>query len=697
MVNQFAAPPINPVISVQPLSTPDPGRDAAGVPAQIAGLPPGTNVEGFVINRDASNNPILRTPIGDILIQSDIFLKTGSEVVFRIDTTHASRARIITIDGFTPTDYAAQQTRAPQSDSIAQSALPPAPQEPTASVTGKPAAATAAQPLKAVLLAPPPPLPAPSLTAAAAGLPASESPLPAILTRLQTGATLKLTVLKTELPLPGVTPSAQHMPASSAQQPVTQQPAMQERVLAQPVMAGPLPAIANKAPVVPPINPSALAVAPAASGPVPPTIQTTGPSPMPTPAAPVPSPLTAQAMPVVPQPTAPASPNQPSQAAPPHLAPAPTVQVTQPPAALPAEQPSLPPAVAAHMDGTQEIAAVRMAANQPLVATPNQATPPSAALPAPATLPAPSASVTPRHVGATSTPAPAGLQAVIIGHEADGAAILHTPLGTLKTYTPRPLPVGTKLTMKVEPEQAPSAPIETPLSDTMEEITSLARDWKTPSTLLRALQEIDPQLARAFLQQMPMADARLSSGLLFFLAAVKNGDPRQWLGNRLMSQLEIKFPALAGRLREDMDQLQQMLTQAPKGGWSTVMLPVLYNGEMEHARLFYRQDEDKKSGGKGGSNHRFILEVDLSHLGDMQFDGFVRSVERKRQFDLVVRSDRPLSPEVSNDIRRIFDDAMQTTGYGGFLSFQQGSQHFVRPLAGMKETGSGHDTNTILA
>ena len=41
MAEQFAAPPINPIVSIRPLTTPSSGRDATAVPAQLANLPPG--------------------------------------------------------------------------------------------------------------------------------------------------------------------------------------------------------------------------------------------------------------------------------------------------------------------------------------------------------------------------------------------------------------------------------------------------------------------------------------------------------------------------------------------------------------------------------------------------------------------------------------------------------------------------------
>jgi hypothetical protein len=117
--------PVNTVITIQPVATAIPNRDSAPGANPLATLPAGTTVEGFVVNRDAQNNPILRTPLGDLRITSDVFLKTGSEVVFRVDTSQASLARIVTVDGLSPQEYSAQSSRGLTQDTISSSALAP--------------------------------------------------------------------------------------------------------------------------------------------------------------------------------------------------------------------------------------------------------------------------------------------------------------------------------------------------------------------------------------------------------------------------------------------------------------------------------------------------------------------------------------------------------------------------------------------
>ena len=276
------------------------------------------------------------------------------------------------------------------------------------------------------------------------------------------------------------------------------------------------------------------------------------------------------------------------------------------------------------------------------------------------------------------------MPAYVLGHEGDGATILQTPVGTLKSYLPQKLPVGTAVRIEAQilpaqPAPTNGIPLTTPASNA---VTTLAQDWPALEEALQLFPSTH-EAARPLMQAMPEIGPKLTSGMLFFIAALKTGDLRQWLGNRAVAALEARSPDLAARLKGDMAQLQTLLVDSPLQQWNSAMVPMLYQGQLEHARLFFRDDRegDASSKKKGGGDQRFIVEIDTSHLGEVQFDGFVRAAENAKQFDLIVRSGVALPSELQEQVRNTFDTAMQTTGMKGYLAFQQGSQHFVRPMA----------------
>jgi hypothetical protein len=78
--------------------------------------------------------------------------------------------------------------------------------------------------------------------------------------------------------------------------------------------------------------------------------------------------------------------------------------------------------------------------------------------------------------------------------------------------------------------------------------------------------------------------------------------------------------------------------------------------------------------------------MDLTNLGQMQMDGFVRRNAEKTQFDLIIRSHTALSKEAQQDILQIYNDTGAITGYSGSIIFQTSKDFPVNP---MEEITSG--------
>ena len=695
----FSAPPINPLISIQPLTTPQPERDAVNVSKALLAIPNGTTVEGFVVNRDGQNNPILRTPLGDILIRSDFFLKTGSVVVFRVDNTQTTRARIVSVDGLMPSDYAATQTKLPVGDSIVKPALPASSMlasAPTNSANQAPADALTVQ---AILLSK---TPGSSLTAlAGAANTAEETAVPLMLQKLNTGSSLKITILKADLPLPLMQqPGTNAAPRSinQAAYASTQQDDIQELLHSAASQAssrqvGKAPSTTQPL-MVEPANarsiPSQTAAPSSTTSTAPLTFQPVG---VRTVAEPTPRNTTSEMAPSTASPTREASTLPTPQSATPSATTNPdkltspqqtsTTTIASPAAANDRS------AVATHSG--MPTAAAHAAYGGALRAQPSHAAPTKPYTPTSPANQTPSYPTATRNASTTNAPI---TTATIIGQEADGATILHTPHGTLKTFLPQPLPTGTSLQLRITPQtDAAYAAVTEEISSA----TQLMREWETLKETVQWAQSQEPLIGKVLLNNLPQVDNKLTSGLLFFIAALKGGDVQQWLGKNLSRALEVKGPDFLKKLKFDTAQMQQMLPEGQSQQWASANLPMVYQGELQMARLFYRRDQEssEEESQSNGASHRFIVEVGLSHLGDLQFDGFVRDGTKKRVFDLVIRSAKPLSDVIQNGIRSRFDEALSITGYQGYLTFQQGAQHFARPLSAVP--AARVDTNTILA
>ena len=624
--------PVNTVITIQPVATTIPNRESATGANPLANLPSGTTVEGFVVNRDAQNNPILRTPLGDLRITSDVFLKTGSDVVFRVDATQTSLARIVTVDGLSPQEYSAQASRGLTQDTISSNVLqPPSANALAQAAKGGGANANLAV-LNAIVLQPTVQLPSQPPSLLAAALSAAQSGPASILSQLsqlRTGAALKLTVL--DLKLPPLPVALSSLPESGA--------------LSQ--LLGPRATSPNAQGAASVAGSNLLDNA---------ELKTTA-----TPAN--------QTLPEDPAEATP--PLAASNAASRALPQSPPAPLAQPPLAQPP-----------------------LTTQQPLVNT---------ALAAPPRSPSPQASgpffapATPELARPTAANQ---IVASVIGHDADGANILHTPFASLKIYTPQPLPTGTSLLLRADVASIEGAPLSVS-PDALATTAPLPPSASTLGSLketLQWLQTSHPDVARSTQAQLPNVTQQLASGLLSYIAGVKSGDTSEIIGKRALRLLEINAPDILARLKANLDQLQGNFLESRLPQWSALPLPLLFGGELHMAQLYIGKDapEAEKSGSDKARGQRFILEVAMSELGPLQFDGFVRALDKTKSFDLMVRSNAALPAEVDTGIRTIFTNSMEITGMRGQVIFQHGPQYFIRPEAGMERI-LGNEGNTILA
>jgi hypothetical protein len=324
----------------------------------------------------------------------------------------------------------------------------------------------------------------------------------------------------------------------------------------------------------------------------------------------------------------------------------------------------------------------------------------------PPTAPTPTADAKPFAVSANPPPlaphAPNQLVANVIGHDADGANILHTPFASLKIYTEQPLPTGTSLLVQadIEPQHLSAAQLQTaPTAASPTAPTKLTGELASLDAALSWLSTNQPELARDVMQRLPILSHKLASTMLFFVSSMKAGGLNDIFGKRAIRQLELNAPDILGRLRQDMGQMQASLLDAPMSHWNMVPIPMMFGHELEQARLFISKEppESESSVAVQARGQRFILEVEMSQLGPLQFDGFVRTRENSKSFDLMVRSADALPEDVTQGIQAIFVDTMQATGLHGQVIFQHGQQHFVKPLAETAATNHNDGTHTILA
>lgn len=365
-------------------------------------------------------------------------------------------------------------------------------------------------------------------------------------------------------------------------------------------------------------------------------------------------------------------------AAPPANSPPPTLAAPAPAAAAP---PQAPP------DPRAELLALAAAVKAPPAAAP--ATP--AATPSPI-IPA-----------ATPPAVPAGqvIVGTVVAPEPSGATLVQTPLGTLRLSTPTPLAIGSKVMLETLPlPAAQAAPLPAPVPAPF---TEIARQWTS-------LQQIAQLLASSGLPMQPgmpsllpsasgnaISPKEISSGLMFFIAALKGGNFRNWLGENSVQWLQNNgHAALLKKAEAEFTFMGRTFAETPVPGqpqqpWQALVFPFAAYGHWQQARIFVKRDRDpeKKQPGKKQGDTRFVIEVTLSQLGEMQMDGFVRRKKEATEFDLFIRSHAPLDREVEREISRIYSETGEAAGYRGSLVFQAVRDFPVNPMEEIAEHMAG--------
>jgi len=246
---------------------------------------------------------------------------------------------------------------------------------------------------------------------------------------------------------------------------------------------------------------------------------------------------------------------------------------------------------------------------------------------------------------------------------------------TLFVRQPVSAPPGTQLVVTVDPARSDDpAPLPLPGSG---ELSTLPQ-------IISALMQIDPTAARQIIAAtIPQPNQTLPGTLLFFLSAINQGDLRSWLGDNAVDALmRAGKVSLIAKLADDMQQSVQSARDPVVGEWRTYSVPLYDNNHLamfyfhihsEHRRHGQPQGKGEGEGKTVPSQVRFLIDVRMSRLGDMQLDGFLRP----KRLDIMMRSERELPPGFDRDLRGAYARTMEAIGYTGAINFQSGRMGWI--------------------
>ena len=203
-------------------------------------------------------------------------------------------------------------------------------------------------------------------------------------------------------------------------------------------------------------------------------------------------------------------------------------------------------------------------------------------------------------------------------------------------------------------------------------LLTLGQEWQTLRDIVTVVAATDAAAAQKFVSNStPAMNTRLASTVLFYFVAMQGGVPRTWLGEDTTRALErAGWRDLIDRLGDDFSNLRRLSEERGPRDWRTFLFPFFDGEELQQIRMVTRyaddEEEEDDEEGRRGRSVRFVVDVNLTKLGDLQLDGLVQ----ERRFELIVRSKETLTPEMRDEIRSIFGDGVEATGFEGEIMFE---------------------------
>lgn len=263
-----------------------------------------------------------------------------------------------------------------------------------------------------------------------------------------------------------------------------------------------------------------------------------------------------------------------------------------------------------------------------------------------------------------------------------GFTALRTAAGIVGIKLPVPAPTGATLSFSVDATGNGRVAGSMPMTEAdlilRGQNAALSHDWDSLQKAVQALQQHDPGAAMTLLNNLPQPGPKMTTAMMFFFAAMtgtKSG-LRSWIGDRAANSLSSLSEADGGglkRLEGDFGQLRAMAADERPDGWRVMAMPFNMGGKIEQVQLGWRHgDRDQDSDKKDDQGTRFLLDLSFSEVGHTQLDGLVKGEDST--FDLIIRTENPLQSHNRDDIRGIFREALQISGYSGHILFQDGSR-----------------------
>jgi hypothetical protein len=280
---------------------------------------------------------------------------------------------------------------------------------------------------------------------------------------------------------------------------------------------------------------------------------------------------------------------------------------------------------------------------------------------------------------ALAAPTPTEISGQVLPNTDAGKPLVRTPIGLLALDTgPQTLPPDSEVTLQLVGKPTPP-PVFAPTLPMPDD----PPDQVLPKRLTQLVETAQASpggdaLADAVREKIPAPGPKLAAQLL---SVMTNADQPQglakFLGDGLATMLSHAAPQALEALSRHWEAASTPVLGPGEGDWRSLMIPFMMGGEITNLRLTVRQRHGKMAAAEREKGTRFLLDLDLSRLGPVQFDGLVK--RQHKRFDLIIRTKTALSGEMRRDIDALFINGLINFGLEGSVAFQPEGRFIVTP------------------
>ncbi len=214
--------------------------------------------------------------------------------------------------------------------------------------------------------------------------------------------------------------------------------------------------------------------------------------------------------------------------------------------------------------------------------------------------------------------------------------------------------------------------------------------WETLDILLQALSQtggISPQQTTAMIPS-PVHPHTTGPLALFFLSVLRSGQMESFFPPDALALLRQKGREdLLKSFAQDLNQTSRLESTPLAQDWKATLIPLLWNNQIQKLPLFYKHMEDDAEAEREKRNKalRFLFQLHLSRMGDVQVDGFLK----QNNLDLILRTKTPVSSGMQDTMKRLYTQTVEKSNLTGELGFQFKPDQWVEfdlPLEGQAIT-----------